>query len=137
MGFLDKAKSQMASATALAKDAAQKGQAKLDSLQAKRAADALLRDLGAVVYGQRTGRASATADADASRLIGQLQAHESEHGQIDLGLEADGADGVASAPSSAAPAATAPAAAPASAPMPPPVSSTDAPPPPPPTSQHI
>jgi hypothetical protein len=36
MGFLDKVKEQAAVATAAAKDAAQKGQAKLDDLQAPR-----------------------------------------------------------------------------------------------------
>lgn len=91
MGLLDKVKAQAATATALAKDAAQKGQAKLDAVQAKRAADAMLRDLGAIVYGQQTGRASATAETDAERLIASLRAHEQEHGPIDLGLEADGA----------------------------------------------
>ena len=50
MGFLDKVKEQAASATAVAKDAAQKGQAKLDDMQAKKAADALLRDLGVATY---------------------------------------------------------------------------------------
>lgn len=93
MGLLDRAKSQMATATAMAKDAAQKGQAKLDALQAKRAADALLRDLGATVYGQRTGRAAASAESDAARLVERLRAHEAEHGPIDLGLEADNAAG--------------------------------------------
>jgi hypothetical protein len=120
MGFLDKVKTQAATATSLAKDAAQRGQAKLDAIQAKRAADALLRDLGAVVYGQHTGRASATADADGERLIASLRAHEAEHGPIDLGLEADGSTGAGAAASTA----TAPPA-------------TGSPPPPPPTSQPV
>ena len=59
MGFLDRVKEQAAIATAAAKDAAQKGQAKLDDLQAKRAGDALLRDLGAAIYAQKTGRSTA------------------------------------------------------------------------------
>ncbi len=98
MGLLDKVKTQAAtataSATAMAKEAAQKGQAKLDALQAKRAADALLRDLGAVVYGERSGRPAATAAADRERLIESLRAHEAEHGPIDLGpeVDTDGAD---------------------------------------------
>ncbi len=87
MGLLDKVKTQAASATAIAKDAAQKGQAKLDAIQAKRAADVLLRDLGAIVYGQRTGRAAATADADIERIVSSLKSHEEEHGPIDLGAE--------------------------------------------------
>jgi len=85
MGLMDRVKSQAATATAMAKDAAQKGQAKIDEIQAKRAADGMLRDLGAIVYGQRTGRASATGEADADRLVQSLQAHEQEHGRIDLG----------------------------------------------------
>jgi hypothetical protein len=93
MGFLDKVKSQAATATAIAKDAAQKGQAKIDSVQAKRAADALLRDLGAIAYAEKTGRATPGADADTQRIITALQAHEAEHGPIDLGPEADDAAG--------------------------------------------
>ncbi len=87
MGLMDKVKTQAASATAMAKDAAQKGQAKLDAIQAKRAADMMLRNLGAVVYGQRTGRALASAEADAERIVDSLKAHEAEHGRIDLGAE--------------------------------------------------
>lgn len=85
MGLMDKMKSQAATATAMAKDAAQKGQAKLDEIQAKRAADAMLRDLGAVVYAQKTGRAPASADEDIARLVSSLQAHEREHGPITPG----------------------------------------------------
>ncbi|MDA8310101.1 MAG: hypothetical protein M0Z46_05725 [Actinomycetota bacterium] len=87
MGLLDKVKTQAVNASAIAKDAAQKGQAKLDAIQAKRAADVLLRDLGAVVYGQRTGRAAATAESDVERIVASLQAHEAEYGPIDLGAE--------------------------------------------------
>ncbi|MGH8988721.1 MAG: hypothetical protein ACRDXC_09020 [Acidimicrobiales bacterium] len=86
---MDKVKTQAASATAIAKDAAQKGQAKLDAIQAKRAADVLLRDLGAVVYGQRTGRAAASADADADRIVASLKSHEAEHGPIELGADGE------------------------------------------------
>lgn len=87
MGLLDKVKTQAASATAMAKDAAQKGQAKIDAIQAKRATDVMLRNLGAVVYAQRTGRGTATADADVERIVDSLKAHEAEHGPIDLGAE--------------------------------------------------
>jgi hypothetical protein len=87
MGLLDKVKTQAASATAVAKDAAQRGQAKLDAIQAKRAADVLLRNLGAVVYAQRSGRGAPTADADVERIVELLKAHEADHGPIDLGAE--------------------------------------------------
>jgi hypothetical protein len=113
MGFLDKAKSQMAQATAMAKDAAQKGQAKLATMQAKKHADALLRDLGAIVYGEKTGRPSATATADTDRLMAALQAHEAQYGTIDLTLEAPQTMGGAAMNSTGVPTA-APAGAPAS-----------------------
>ena len=88
MGLLDKAKEQMAVATAVAKDAAQKGQAKIDAAQAKHAADGLLRDLGAAVYAERTGRATASTTSEIERLTAALQDHETTNGPIDLGLEA-------------------------------------------------
>jgi hypothetical protein len=87
MGLLDKVKTQAASATAAAKDVAQKGQAKLDAIQAKRTADLMLRNLGAIVYAQHTGRATPTAADDAARLIESLQEHEQENGPLDLGAE--------------------------------------------------
>ena len=46
MGLLDKVKEQAAVAGAAAKDAAAKGQAKMEEAQAKRAADGQLRELG-------------------------------------------------------------------------------------------
>jgi hypothetical protein len=87
MGFLDKVKEQAAVATAVAKDAAQKGQAKLDTIQAKRAADAILRDLGVAVYAQQTGRGTAETQADIERLTGALHAHEEANGPIALQFE--------------------------------------------------
>lgn len=87
VGLMDKVKEQAATASALAKDAAQKGQAKIDALQTKRAGDALLRDLGASVYAQRTGRK--TAKGDVERLVAAIEEHEKEHGPIDLGLESE------------------------------------------------
>ena len=92
MGFLDKVKEQAAVATAVAKDAAQKGQAKLDDYQAKRDADALLRDLGAVAYAEQTGRGTATTATDVEQLIAKLQAHEATHGPIDLSPSASRPD---------------------------------------------
>lgn len=91
MGLLDRMKEQAvtatASATAKAKDAAQKGQAKLDSMQAARAADQLLRELGAAVFAERTGRAGPDTEATIQRTLEALQAHEREHGPIDLGAK--------------------------------------------------
>src|SRR5580698_3892134 len=87
MGLLDKVKAQATAATAVAKDAAQKGQAKLDEVQSKKAADGLLRDLGAAYYATKTGRATPSTEADIDRLVTALQAHESEHGSLTLAPE--------------------------------------------------
>lgn len=87
MGLMDKVKEQAATATAVAKDAAQKGQAKVEELQAKRAADSLLRELGSAVYSQHAGHGTARSQAEVDRLVAALQAHEAENGPIDLGPE--------------------------------------------------
>ncbi len=86
MGFLDKVKEQAAAATAVAKDAAQKGQAKLDEVQAKRAADAMLRDLGLACYAERTGRGTPATTADIDRLVAAVREHEAAHGPIAPGM---------------------------------------------------
>ena len=86
MGLLDKVKEGAAQATAMAKDAAQKGQAKLDAVQAKRAADNLLRDLGAAAYSEKVGRAGPNNAADIDRILAALEEHERANGEIDLTL---------------------------------------------------
>jgi len=128
MGLLDKVKATAATATEAAKDAAAKGQAKMNEAQAKKVADGMLRDLGAAYYATQTGRATPATEADIERLVASLQAHESEHGQITL------------APESAAAAPTAAPAGDAAAPPPPPppqAADPASPPPPPPTAQTL
>ena len=128
MGLLDKVKAQATAATEMAKDAAAKGQAKMNDAQAKKAADGMLRDLGAAFYATQTGRATPSTEADVERLVTALQAHESEHGPITL------------APESAAAAPTAAPAGDAGAPPPPPppqAADPASPPPPPPTAQTL
>lgn len=120
MGLLDKVKATAATATEAAKDAAAKGQAKLDEAQAKKAADGMLRDLGAAFYATKTGRTTPTTDAEIERLVSALQTHESQHGQITLAPESS-------------------AGAPTAAPAPPPQATdpSSPPPPPPPTGQTL
>jgi hypothetical protein len=119
MGLLDKVKAQASAATEMAKDAAQKGQAKLDEVQSKKSADGILRDLGAAFYATKMGRSTPTTEADIDRLVAALQAHETEHGASTLAPES-------------------PAAAPTAAPTAPPVAADPAsPPPPPPTAQTL
>ncbi len=128
MGLLDKVKATAATATEAAKDAAAKGQAKMNEAQAKKAADGMLRDLGAAYYATQTGRTTPTTEADIERLVAALQSHESEHGAITL------------APESTAAAPTAAPAGDASAPAPPPpphAADPSSPPPPPPAAQTL
>ncbi len=87
MGLLDKVKAQATAATEMAKDAAAKGQAKMNDVQAKKAADGMLRDLGAAFYATKTGRSTPATDGEIAQLVTSLQAHESEHGQITLAPE--------------------------------------------------
>ena len=133
MGLLDKVKDKATQATEMAKDAAAKGQAKLDEAQSKKAADGMLRDLGAAFYATQTGRTTPTTEADMQRLVSALQQHEAEHGALTLAPESS-----AAAPT-AAPTAAAGDAAAAPPPPPPPPKAADpsSPPPPPPTAQTL
>jgi hypothetical protein len=125
MGLLDKVKATAATATEAAKDAAAKGQAKLDEAQAKKAADGMLRDLGAAIYATKTGRTTPATDGEIERLVVALQAHETQHGQITL------------APESAAGAPTAMPADGSASPPPPPKAADPSSPPPPPAAQTL
>jgi hypothetical protein len=123
MGLLDKVKAQASAATAVAKDAAQKGQAKLDEVQAKKSADGMLRDLGAAFYATKTGRATPSTDSDIDRLVAALQTHESEHGALTLAPESAAAAPTATTTGTTSPTPTA--AAPGSPPPPPPSAQTN------------
>ncbi len=89
MGLLDKVKEQAATASAAAKDMAQKGQAKLDETKAKRKADGILRNLGAAYYAQWTKRGDDDTPNEIERLVAALQSHEAEYGPIDLAATKD------------------------------------------------
>jgi hypothetical protein len=130
MGLLDKVKATAATATEAAKDAAAKGQAKLDEAQANKVADGMLRDLGAAFYATKTGRSTPTTDSDMERLVAALQDHEQKHGPITLAPESAAA-GPTAAPADGSGGAASP-------PAPPPQAADPAsPPPPPPTAQTL
>jgi hypothetical protein len=129
MGLLDKVKATAATATEAAKDAAAKGQAKLDEAQAKKGADGMLRDLGAAFYATKTGRATPGTDSEIERLVAALGQHESEHGQLTLAPESAAA-GPTATPAGDGAAAPAP-------PPPPQAADPASPPPPPPTAQTL
>jgi hypothetical protein len=78
VALLDKMKEQAAQAAQKAQEAAQRGQAKIDEVQAKRHEDALLRDLGAAVYAERTGTAGSGNAGEIDRLIADITAGRTE-----------------------------------------------------------
>lgn len=84
MGLMDKVKAQAEQAVAKAQQGVAQGVAqgkeKVEEIQAKRQADALLRNLGAVYFAQQ--RSGGSADAVAAALAA-VDAHTAEHGPID------------------------------------------------------
>jgi hypothetical protein len=63
-----------------AQQAAQEGRAKLDQAQAGRRGDVLLRNLGAAVFADQTGRGTPDTQATIDGLIADLSAYERENG---------------------------------------------------------
>jgi hypothetical protein len=91
MPLFDKVKEQAAQAAQKAQEAAQRGQDKIEEAQAKRREDALLRDLGAAVYAERTGTAGADSAAEIDRLVADITAHRDEHAEAVATAAATGA----------------------------------------------
>jgi hypothetical protein len=80
MGLMDKVKAQATQLAQKTQEAAQEGKAKLDQAQANRRGDVLLRQLGAAVFAERTGRGTADTQATIDQLISAISAHERENG---------------------------------------------------------
>lgn len=80
MGLMDKVKAQATVIAQRTQDTARDSKAKLDQAQARRRADAMLRDLGVAVYAERTGRSTEDTDSKIDKLVGDLAAFETEHG---------------------------------------------------------
>jgi hypothetical protein len=80
MTLLDKAKVAAEKAAAAGKQGMQQGQAKIDAIQTKRKAEALLRELGAAYYAEL--RHGGSHDAVES-VVQALDNHEKEHGAVD------------------------------------------------------
>jgi hypothetical protein len=138
MGFLDKVKEQAGTLANTVNDTVNKGQASMDQSQSRKHADGLLRDLGALVYARDTGRGGETTDADITRLMTDLQAHEAQGGVVDLSDHsrppAPGQAGAPPAPGAAPPppgGAATPPPPPGGAAAPPPPAGATTPPPPP------
>ena len=134
MSFFDKAKAQAQQLAAKTQEGVKTGQEKYEASQAAKRADVLLRDLGAQVYLQQTGRPTADGPAQVARLTAELQQYEAEHGPIDPTPKAGAAtpEAPAAATSPAPPAPPAAGAVPPPAYAPPPAPTAPAAPPAPP-----
>jgi hypothetical protein len=80
MGLMDKVKAQATQLAQKTQETARDSKAKFDQGQANKRADALLRNLGALVFAERTGRGGDDAQAQIDKLVGDISAHESENG---------------------------------------------------------
>ena len=89
MGLMDKVKAQATQLAEKAEQAGKAGQAKLESLQAKRRADGMLADLGAITYAQKNGKSSPGDEARITDLVSQLRQYEAEYGPISANPSSD------------------------------------------------
>jgi hypothetical protein len=80
MGLMDKVKAQATQLAQKTQEAAQEGKNRLDQAQANRRGDALLRQLGALVFAERTGRGTPDSDAKIDQLISTISTHEQQNG---------------------------------------------------------
>jgi hypothetical protein len=80
MGLMDKVRAQATVLAQKTQETARDSKAKLDQVQARRRADAMLRDLGTAVYAERTGRSTTDTDAKIEKLVADLAAYETEQG---------------------------------------------------------
>jgi hypothetical protein len=113
MGLMDKVKQQAEQALAKAQQGVSQGQAKFDQVQAKRQADALLRNLGAAYYAkERSGGSQDAVDA----AMKMLDEHVAAHGPIDTSAASATATQTGAATSSVPTSASAPMSAPATTP---------------------
>jgi hypothetical protein len=90
MGLMDRVKAQASQLAQQAMDATQEGKAKLDQVQAQRRGEAMLRQLGAAVFAERTGRGAPDSQAKIDQLVSAISAHEQANG---LNLTTDPASG--------------------------------------------
>ncbi len=86
MGLMDRVKAQASQLAQQAMEATQEGKARLDQVQAGRRGDSMLRQLGALVFAERTGRGTPDTQAKIDQLVNDISAHEQANG---LNLTAD------------------------------------------------
>jgi hypothetical protein len=88
MGLMDKVKAQATQLAQKTQETARDSKARFDQSQASKRADGMLRNLGALVYGERTGRGSDGTQAQIDKLVADISAHEAQNG-INLAQQAD------------------------------------------------
>jgi len=86
MGLMDKVKAQASQLGQKAQEAAQEGKARIDQAQAQRSGGTMLRQLGALVYADRTGRGTPDTQTKIDSLISEISTFEQTNG---LNLTAD------------------------------------------------
>jgi hypothetical protein len=87
MGFMDKVKDTANKAAVQVQKAAETGQDKLEETKLKKKVGDLKEELGGVVYAQRTGAPPADAEAEISRIVGEIQATEAGLEELRSGAE--------------------------------------------------
>jgi hypothetical protein len=80
MGIMDKAKAQAGHVAQKTQERAQAGKAKYDQSQANQHANAMLQQLGASVYAERTGHGTADSQAKIDKQVNDISAYERDNG---------------------------------------------------------
>jgi hypothetical protein len=80
MRITDKAKAQASQVAQKTQETARSGKAKLDRAHANQRANAMLQQLGASVYTERTGHGTADSQAKIDKQISDISAYEQENG---------------------------------------------------------
>ena len=83
MGLRDQMKAMATQVAGKAQEAGKAGQAKIETLQARRRADALLGELGTITYRARTERVRPGDEQRSVDLVAQLRQYEAEYGSVD------------------------------------------------------
>src|SRR5260370_2308731 len=86
MGLMDKVRAQATQLAQKTQETARDSKVKFDQAQAKRRGEVMLRNLGAMVYADRTGRGTPDTAAEIDRLVTEISSHEAEH-EISLARE--------------------------------------------------
>ena len=89
MGLMDKVKAQATQLAQKTQETARDSKAKFDQAQGKRHGDAMLRNLGALVYAERAGRGTPESQEQVDKLVADISAFEAENG---INLAAQSAD---------------------------------------------